>query len=305
MEHFLKYFEQQIRLFPEDAPGSEGMELKEELFSEDWEGGKKKIIVQNTLVPTLVPMFPDPKVLQENEPCPAIIVIPGGGFRRQVMNLEGTEIGEWLNRQGIAAFVLKCRLPINSHEHREDVALMDVQRAIRLLRANAKEWNINPNCIGVMGFSAGGHIASMASTCYNVKVYEPKDSVDVYSAKPDFAVLGYPAINLEIEEAGRAAQRQKGIQTEVAEYIRLIMGKYSTDLLVNQDTPQAFIFETSDDLTTPMEHSLRYYMACRHCNVPAELHVFQTGSHGFGLGDTRAQVGGWKELFLQWMKLQQ
>lgn len=293
-EKFMTYLERQIPLYPGVAPGSEGVQLEEKIFEEDWLYGKKKMIAKDTLVPTMIPMLPKGC----EGPCKAVVVIAGGAFKRQVLNLEGTEIGEWLNSLGIAAFVLKCRLPVNMHARRIDVSLMDAQRAVRLVRAHAGEWNIDPNQVGVMGFSAGGHTASLLSTCYEKQVYEPVDEVDSLSARPDFCVLGYSAINLADE---RLAVELK--QIVMPEFIQLVMEKYSTNQLVSENTPPTFLFETDDDRTTPAEHSLKYYMACRKMGVPAELHIFQTGDHGFGLGENGKQVFAWKELFVRWLEV--
>lgn len=303
---------EQIQIYPGVAPGSKNLNIDEEWFEEQIEDGRMKQIVQNVTVPTVMPFLGnclDKKYNDNSDGIagdivgkkPAVLVIPGGGYRRLVMNHEGVEIAEWLNGLGFAAFVLKCRLPVNEHENRDDVALMDAQRAIRLIRSHADEWNIDVDRIGVMGFSAGGSIASTVSTCYDKQVYEPIDEVDKLSARPDFCVLGYPAVSAEVEIEARKRKDKRA----VPEYLMNVIKKYSTDKLVTKDTPPTFIMETDDDTTTLSEHSVQYYLACRKAGVPAELHVFQTGKHGFGLGDngTQGQSGQWTSLFVKWAKV--
>lgn len=286
MEELLKTA---IPLFNGTAPGSEGVELLETVFAEDWECGRKKIIAKDTLVPVIIPFIP------EKPNKTAVIVIPGGAYRRQVLNLEGTEVAEWLNAHGITAFVLRHRLPVNAHKAPGEVALVDVLRAVRLVRSRADEYGIESGKIGVMGFSAGGHLASLAATCYERKPLEFSDELETVSARPDFCVLGYPAISYEVHISNPRSERDD--EKHLKEYFKY----YSTENLVTKDTPPVFLFETDDDMTTYAEHSVRFYLAARQAGVPAELHIFKEGEHGFGLGETRGRVAAWKELFLSWL----
>lgn len=291
LEQMKTYYKTAIRLFPDVAPGSEGVELEEELFAESWQQGMTKVIAQNVLVPVLLPFIP--------EKCngTAVIVVPGGGFRREVMNLEGTKIANWLNDNGIAAFVLKHRMPINPHKPMWDVPLMDAQRAMRIVRSKAAEWGIEK--VGIMGFSAGGHLSSLLATCFDKEVYAPIDEIDQLSSRPDFTMLGYPVISIDVAQdmlAHVSPERLKG------EPQYCYLEHNSTDKFVRPDMPPVFIMETDDDTTTSAEHSLAFYMAARKAKVPAELHIFKSGNHGYGLGDARAQVYIWPELFLNWLK---
>ncbi len=324
---------EQIKIFPTVAPGSEGLQINEVWSEEETNEGRYKLLVDHVIEPTIYTFIPESsgQMLQR----PAVLIVPGGAFKRLVINIEGFEVAEWLKQQGFAAFVLKTRLPSEEHNNRIDVPLIDAQRAIRLIRSRAKEWNIDPDRVGVMGFSAGGNIASMLSTCFDRNVYSSIDDVDRCSARPDFSVLCYPAISAEMEIASKMGKvmgdqmhnveisrmtddngncsflingmelgNQALEQFNVPQYLIDIIAKYSTDLLVNENTPQTFIMETDLDTTTMAEHSIRYYMACRKARVSAELHVFSTGKHGFGLGDDSplAQTGQWKSLFMQWAK---
>ena len=278
-----------IKLYPGRAPGSENLDIKEDMFTEEWNGLKKEL-VKDVTEPELIPYIPE-----NMTNVSAFIVIPGGAFRRQVLNHEGRAVAEWLNSQGIAAFVLKTRLPINEHINRYDVLLMDVQRAIRMVRAHAYEWGIREDSVGVMGFSAGGYQAALAATGFDVSLDGVQDDIDSYSARPDFCVLGYSAVSREAQE-----NRPNVSTFPVADYELEQLEKYKPHEMLSEQTPPLFLFETDDDGTTPAENSVLMYLAARKKKVPAELHIFRTGKHGFGLGNDAGQTGQWKSLFLKW-----
>lgn len=280
-----------IKLYPGAAPGSEKLTIEERYFTEDW-NGRQKELVENVTSPELIPFIP-----QGDSKKSAIIIIPGGAFKRQVLNHEGRDIAGWLNKQGITAFVLKTRLPVNEHSNQYDVLLMDAQRAIRTVRAHAKEWGIREDSIGVMGFSAGGYQAALIATGFEKKLGKPLDEIDGYSARPDFAVMCYPAIAKEVQE-----HRGDRENFPVAIYAKKQLAKYNPAEMLNENTPPLFIVETDDDVTTPAENSVLLYFAARRMKVPAELHIFRTGNHGFGLGNDEGQTGQWKELFMKWAK---
>ncbi|WP_282940642.1 alpha/beta hydrolase [Paenibacillus sp. RC67] len=282
--------ENEILLFPGGAPGSENLEIEEIIFEEPWDQNKYKKIVQGVTAPSIIPYIP------EKPNGVALLVIPGGGYRRQVLNLEGTDIAEWLNSFGVTAFVLKHRMPVDGHRNASDVPLQDAQRAIRMIRGNASRFGINPDKIGVMGFSAGGHLASTLGTCYDKPVYEPVDTMDSFSAKPSFLVLCYPFISTKGWELDRAWLSQRpAIFTE-------LLTKYSTDELVTKDTPISFIMVADDDATTPAEHSVNFYLALRKAGVSAELHAYKAGKHGFGMGTTEGPVKGWTDVCRSWLE---
>lgn len=278
-----------IKLYSGSAPGSENLTITEEYFTEEKNGMTKELVI-NVTSPELIPYFPE-----KGKDMPAIIIIPGGAFKRQVLSHEGRDVALWLNEQGIAAFVLKTRLPVNDHENKYDVLLMDVQRAVRTVRAHADEWSIREDAIGVLGFSAGGYQAALGATGFDVKLDKPLDEIDSISARPDFCVLGYPAISGEAQENRENVQRNP-----VAGYEMKQLEKYKPHELLSEQTPPLFIFETDDDVTTPAENSVLLYLAARAKKVPAELHIFRTGKHGFGLGHDEEQTGQWKQLFLKW-----
>lgn len=278
-----------IKLYSGSAPGSENLTITEEYFTEEKNGMTKELVI-NVTSPELIPYFPE-----KGKAMPAIIIIPGGAFKRQVLSHEGRDVALWLNEHGIAAFLLKTRLPVNDHTNKFDVLLMDVQRAVRIVRAHAKEWGLSEDKIGVMGFSAGGYQTALAATGFDVKLDKPLDDIDNFSARPDFCVLGYPAISVEAQ-AGRPGAESH----PVAGYEVTQLEKYKPLEMLCENTPPLFIFETDDDVTTPAENSVLLYLAARAKKVPAELHIFRTGKHGFGLGHDEEQTGQWKQLFLKW-----
>ena len=195
---------------------------------------------------------------------PAVVVLPGGGYRQIVINKEGYKIAQWLNKNGITAFVLKYRL-------RPPEALRDVQRTVSLLRADAEKYNINPENIGMIGFSAGGHLAANLSTYYEKEKFV--DRIDSVSCKPDFMISVYGAV-----------------------------GQFVND--VNKNTPPAFLVHASDDPKVPVTQSVDYYLALHKNGVPAELHVYEKGGHGFALRDVNKPVISWAVRCIDWMKVQ-
>lgn len=280
--------ENEIFLFPNGAPGSETVKIKEVIFEEEWKWNLKKQIICGVTAPSIIPFIPKtPNGI-------VVLVIPGGGYRRQVFNLEGTDIAQWLNSLNITAFVLKHRMPCDSHKAPQDVPLQDAQRAVRLIRNILPKLGVNLNKLGVMGFSAGGHLASTIGTCYDRKVYQNIDEIDNISAKPDFLVLVYPCVALRhwpIEEI---------CTSQIPSCLVKVLEKYSTDELVTKDTPPCFIIVADDDTTTPPEHGVNFFLALRKAGVSAELHIFKEGKHGFGMGNGRIQY--WTELCKTWIE---
>ena len=202
---------------------------------------------------------------------------------------EGTEIAEWLNSKGIPALVLKYRVPNNPNG-----ALMDAQRAIRTARANAKEWNIDPEKIAIMGFSAGASLSARASTRYGEKLYEPVDAADLLSARPDGTILVYPAY---CDEAGNEKRWKKSTRQR-----RDYNGMYeiAQELPVTKDTPPAFIVQTLDDGL--VNSAISYFLALKELKVPASVHIFQSGGHGYALRKLDKPVDEWKNLLGTWLE---
>jgi acetyl esterase/lipase len=263
--------QQIVRLWPEAAPGALGDR------DED--------------TPTITVYLPS------NAPGPvaAVIVAPGGSYRALSTIKEGREPAEYLNSLGLAAFVLKYRLGPKYHH---PVQLGDAQRAIRLVRARANQWGIAPDRIGMFGFSAGGHLASAASTHFDAGRAQAADPIDRVSSRPDFAVLAYPVISF-IEP-----WTHQGSKTNLlgdAPDVQLARS-LSSDTQVTPETPPTFIYHTNADAAVPVENSVSYFLALRKAGVPAELHVFKDGAHGTGLGQQDPALAAWPTLLANWLR---
>jgi pectinesterase len=225
----------------------------------------------------------------------SVIICPGGGYSILAFDKEGTKVAEEMNRWGITAFVLKYRLPDDTTNIDRSLApLQDAQQAIRLLRSNAKEWGINRNQIGIMGFSAGGHVASTAATHFDFKA--DAASNDTVSCRPDFAVLIYPVISMDSSITHKGS-RNNLIGSKPTEEKTIF---FSNELQVNKNTPPSFIVQAADDGTVPAANSIRYYEACIKNKVPAEIHIYPKGGHGFGMYN-RTTDDNWMERLQHWL----
>ena len=238
-------------------------------------------------------MYPAPA---EKATGTAVIICPGGGYQALAIEHEGGQVAKWLNSLGITAFVLKYRLPDSSIMVNKSIGPMqDGQRAIRIVRRHAKEWGINPGKIGIMGFSAGGHLASTLSTHFNEKVYEPGDST---SARPDFSLLIYPVISMDssiTHWGSRESLLGKKPSPELVKH-------FSNELQVNRVTPPAFLVQSIDDYTVPVQNSIDYALTMHKFNIPCELHLYQSGGHGYGLGRSVNTESTWPEACRKWLK---
>jgi len=227
-------------------------------------------------------------------PMTAVIVAPGGGYRALSMNKEGRIPANQLNALGIAAFVLKYRL---GPKYRHPIELGDMQRAIRIVRSRAAEWHIAADKIGVMGFSAGGHLASTASTQFDRGSAAAADAIDRASSRPDFAILGYPVITLS------EAWTHQGSRTMLlGENADAAARSLSTDTLVSRDTPPTFLFHTNADTAVPAENSVYYFLALRKAGVPAEMHIFKDGPHGVGMPMNDTVLSEWPKVLANWLR---
>ena len=227
----------------------------------------------------------------------AVIICPGGGYRILAYDLEGEDIAKFWNSKGVAAIVLKYRLPTSEAQvepHKSP--LMDAQRALRLTRYHAEEWGIDPGKIGIMGFSAGGHLASSLSTHYDSGNPDAPDPVEKVSCRPDFSVLVYPVISFtgDFQHSG-SRKNLVGKDEELMHY-------FSSELQVTEDTPPAILIHCTDDAGVPVENSIRYYQALVRHNVPGEMHIYPSGGHGFGLAIGKGHLQGWTERVYEWLK---
>jgi acetyl esterase/lipase len=242
--------------------------------------------------PTLTIYEPfDPK-----EPTPAVIVIPGGSYMWLATNHEGRQLANWLNGTGITAFVLRYRV---APTYRHPVELGDAQRAIRMVRARAKELRVLPDEIGVMGFSAGGHLASTAETHFDAGNPRAVDPVDRVSSRPDFAVLCYPVISFVADYA-----HQESWQNLLGKDASLeLRQNLSNETQVTREAPPTFLWSSSTDTGVPPENSVAFYLALHKAGVPAELHIFEQAPHGVGLHLQDPSVGEWGMLLRNWLRV--
>jgi acetyl esterase/lipase len=224
----------------------------------------------------------------------AVIVCPGGSYQHLAMDHEGVQVANWLNSLGISAFVLQYRLGPKYHH---PAMINDAQRAIRTVRTRAESLHIQPDRIGIWGFSAGGHLASTAATHFDAGNPNAADPIDRAGSRPDFAILAYPVISLgEYAHVGsRTNLLGKNPDPKLVEDL-------SNDQRVTAQTPPTFLFHTTADATVPVENSVRFYLALRKAGVPAEMHIFQNGAHGVGLAPTDATLSAWSGLLANWLR---
>jgi acetyl esterase/lipase len=276
-----------VKLWEGEIPGS----IKSPAYCEDsikLEDGKVRI--RKVTDPTLT-IYPAP----ENKATgTAVIICPGGGYIRLAVDNEGEGVVKWLNNAGITAAILKYRLPNDTIMMDKSIGpLQDAQNAVRYLRRNHAEFKISSDKIGVIGFSAGGHLASTLAVKYDEKVYE----CDSISARPDFSILIYPVISMKpgITHKG-SSDCLLGKEPD-----EKLIEKFSNELHVNKNAPPAFIVHASDDKTVPVQNSIDYFTALRKNNVRAELHIYSEGGHGFGIGK-KTTAKYWPEACLNWLR---
>ncbi|MFM2476456.1 alpha/beta hydrolase [Celerinatantimonas sp. MCCC 1A17872] len=225
-----------------------------------------------------------------------VIIAPGGGYERVVIDKEGVDMVKPLNERGISVFILNYRLPGDGFANQEWVPLQDAQRAIRLLRANAKLWQLKPQCIGVMGFSAGGHVAASLATQFNLASYKPIDVIDEQSARPNFAALLYPVITMNHQYTHMGSREHLLGTNPSAQQIK----QSSLENAVTINTPPTFIALANDDHSVPPMNSIKFYEQLHSHHVLAEMHIFERSGHGFGIRKAQGNAKLWPELFLNW-----
>jgi len=278
-----------INLWPEGVPGSMRCET---YFEGTILTGDHVSLYEKVTIPTLTVFLPP----AEKANGTAVLICPGGGYGILAFDHEGFAIARWLNDNGIAGIILKYRLPSDLIMKDKSIGpLQDAQEGIRIIRRNAKAWNINPNRVGVIGFSAGGHLASTLSTHFDEKVYESKDST---SARPDFSLLIYPVITFDASFTHLGSRKNLIGDAPSEEMIR----HFSNELMINAKTPPAFLVHASDDKVVPVKNSLVYYDGLVKNNIPAEMHIFLAGGHGFGLAVNKGTQSAWPDLCLRWLK---
>jgi acetyl esterase/lipase len=225
----------------------------------------------------------------------AIIVAPGGGYGALAMEHEGRQWAYWYNAMGVTAFVLKYRLGPRYHH---PIELGDAQRAIRTVRARAAEFAIVPDRIGMMGFSAGGHLASTAATHFDAGKSDSPDAIERVSSRPDFLILGYPVISFDPAVTHTGSLRNLLGDNPDPKLVENL----SNELQVTAQTPPTFIFHTTNDNGVPVENSVRFYLALRKAKVPVEMHLFENGPHGVGMALSDPALSAWPNLLMNWLR---
>lgn len=267
-----------------------------------------------SLEPTVIPLWKNgapgmPATKPQDEPVlyltrptasptkTAVIILPGGGYGHLAISYEGHDVADWFNSLGVTAFVLKYRMHATGHMH--PIPMMDGQRAIRTVRARAAEWNIDPSQIGVLGFSAGGHLASTLATHFDKGNPDSSDTIERVSSRPDFLILCYPVISLEARTSHFGSKDNLLGKSPDPKLVHNL----SNETQVTSQTPPTFIFQTSEDTSVPAENSVSFYLALHAAKVPVEMHIFQNGKHGLGLAKTVPGTSEWPKLCEQWMKV--
>ncbi|MFB3787323.1 MAG: alpha/beta hydrolase [bacterium] len=258
-------------LWPGGAPGAKGTEDKDK--------------------PTLTVYLPE-----ENANGAAVVICPGGGYGTLAVDHEGRQIAQWLNQAGIAGLILKYRI---APDYQHPAPLQDALRAMRQARAHAAEWKIDPQKIGIMGFSAGGHLASTVGTHFDYGNATAQDPIDKISSKPDFMILVYPVITLISDYTHEGSRKNLLGDTPDPALVKNL----SNQLQVLAYTPPTFLVHTMNDEAVPVENSLMFYKALRYQGVPAEMHLFEQGKHGFGLALNDPVLSKWPEMCMNWLKV--
>jgi len=224
-----------------------------------------------------------------------VVICPGGGYGGLAMDHEGHQVARWLTAHGVAAAIVKYRL---GPRYRHPAPLQDVLRAIRLVRSRATELGVRPDRIGVMGFSAGGHLASSAATLFGLTAAKVADGLETVSSRPDFAILGYPVIVFGADVTHKGSQNNLLGDAPAADLVT----RLSTDRQVTAQTPPTFLFHTSDDTAVPPQNSIAFYLALKNAGVPAELHIYEKGRHGVGLAPDDRELSTWPDRMLGWLR---
>ncbi|WNC69170.1 alpha/beta hydrolase [Thalassotalea nanhaiensis] len=253
------------------------------------------ISIQNVQSATIEVYLPSNK----NANSMAVLILPGGGYNSVSYDWEGTDYAKWFNSQGIAAFVLKYRMPqaesvLTSHK----APIQDAQRAIRYIRHNALKFNVDKNKVGVIGSSAGGHLASTLATHFTSSYYQAKDAIDNENVRPDFLMLIYPIVSMKNGVTHQGSRNKLLGKQPSFELIQ----RFSNETRVTENTPPTFIIHSGNDKAVPVENSIRMYQALVKHQVEATLHVFPDGGHGYGLGLSKSEAPNWTGLASKWLQ---
>jgi acetyl esterase/lipase len=294
----------QMPIWPGTVPDPQpvaGPEKVETSGKEFLVAGRPAVGVSNVSRPTMTIYSPNGKNTGS-----AIIVFPGGGYQGLAIDLEGTEVCDWLSPQGITCVLLKYRVtdvgpyPKSGPYPESPMALEDAQRTVGLVRFHAAEWHIDPHKIGVLGFSSGGHLSAAMSTHFEKRLYPAADAADKESCRPDFAVAIYPG-HLSLSAAewdARQGARKLALHAPATADKHLGL---NPDIPVTRQTPPTFLLQAEDDHVDSVNDSLAYYIALKTAGVPVEMHLYAQGGHAFGLRRTKLPITGWPQLVETWL----
>jgi acetyl esterase/lipase len=282
----------EIPLWPGIAPGTEGLDLAQHVVERSADPALPDRYADRIAVPSLTiyrPAHPDGR---------ALLVIPGGGYQRVVLDKEGGAlVPAFAEQAGLTLFVLRYRLPGEGHRDARDVPLADAQRAMRLIRAHAAEWGVRADSAGVMGFSAGGHVAASLATRHAERAYAPVDAIDALAARPAYAVLVYPVIDMGAHAHPGSRRKLLGDAPDEAS-----VQAYSLQHRVDASTPPVFLLHALDDAVVPVENSLLFEAALRGAGIEHETHLYAHGGHGFGVREAQGTLALWPQLAIAWIR---
>ncbi len=274
-----------ILIWPGAAPGDYGTIGPERTRATDESPTKDAKWITNVKFPTVTVFQPT----KEKNTGVGVIICPGGGYWNLAWDLEGEEVAAWLNSVGVTGFVLKYRVPRRAGQPERLPApgpLSDAQRAVSLVRRRAAEWGVDPKRIGIMGFSAGGHLAVATASQFDRRAYPPLDEIDQVSCRPDFAVAVYPGYMIEQQPVGVEVNKDT-----LAPYLR-----------ISKEMPPVFLVQATDDRVAGAENSVTLYLALKRANVPVELHLYAQGGHGFGVRKSGLACSTWTDRCVDWMR---
>jgi len=275
-----------LPLWPEGIPNQEVIEVEKAESSD-------MLRISNVHEPEIAVFLP----AKGHATGQAVVVCPGGGYAMLAYDWEGTDVAKWLNSKGIAAIVLKYRLP-NSKNISHEAPLADAQRAIRMTRQHASKWNIDPSKVGIIGYSAGGHLASTAGTHFDLGDSDAENPVEEFSCRPDFMILVYPVISFTDEVICHKGSKQNLIGENPSKKLEVY---YSNELQVTKDTPPTILIHAADDISVSVENSIVFYKELQAKGISCEMHLYPYGGHGFSFAIGKGHLSTWPDRVIEWL----